>query len=83
MRNPFSDHPAAVGESYAEHLLAAARFGIRLIGAGLACLVHGLLPFLFERTGSNAVTALSSEMNARRPGASKREIGGRAHGARS
>ena len=53
----FRDHPASVGESYGEHLGAATGFGLRLIGAGLACLVHGLLPFLFVKTGSNAIRA--------------------------
>ena len=30
------DHPASVGETYPEHFLFASRFGLKLIGAGLA-----------------------------------------------
>jgi hypothetical protein len=30
--------------------------------ASLACLVHALLPFLFERTGSRAITQLHDRM---------------------
>lgn len=58
----FCDHPASVGESYGEHLDAATRFGLKMIGAGLCCLVHGLLPFLFVKTGSNAIRDLHGRM---------------------
>ena len=58
----FNDHPASVGESYAEHLAAASGFGWRMILAGLACMVHGLLPFLFVRTGSEAIHDLHARM---------------------
>jgi hypothetical protein len=36
----------------------ASRFGLKLIGAGLAALVHGLLPFAFESTASRTVKEL-------------------------
>ena len=58
----FTDHPASVGESYTEHLAHAACFGVRMIAAGIACLVHALLPFLFVRTGSVAITELNDRM---------------------
>ncbi|MDP2322666.1 MAG: DUF6356 family protein, partial [Gammaproteobacteria bacterium] len=43
MKSPlslFTEHPASVGESYIEHLISATGFSLRMIGAGLACLVH-------------------------------------------
>lgn len=58
----FNGHPATVGETYGEHLAAASGFGLRMILAGIACLVHGLLPFLFTRTGSNAIGELHTRM---------------------
>ena len=58
----FTEHPASVGESYGEHLLQASSFGGHMILAGLACLMHGLLPFLFVRTGSAAIAALHTRM---------------------
>ena len=61
----FNEHPESVGESYWQHLMAAATFGLRMVAGGLACLVHGLLPFLFERTGSNCVADLHQRMVAR------------------
>ena len=64
----FTEHPASVGESYGEHLGRALYFGLRMVFAGIACLVHGVLPFLFVRTGSRAITELNDRMVAsRRP----------------
>ena len=70
MRWSLTEHPAAVGETYLQHMGIALRFSARLVLAGLACLAHGLLPFLFTRTGSSTVSALYAEMVAhsdRRP----------------
>jgi hypothetical protein len=63
----FSEHPASVGESYTEHLVHAGSFGARMVFAGLACLVHGVLPFLFVRTGSRAISELNDRMISNRP----------------
>ena len=51
-----------MGESYTEHLLRAVYFGTRMLFAGMACLVHGVLPFLFVRTGSRAIAELNDRM---------------------
>ncbi|MEQ1494202.1 MAG: DUF6356 family protein [Novosphingobium sp.] len=58
----FTEHPASVGESYGEHLAMASGFGLRMILGGCACLIHGLLPFLFVKTGSAQVSALHQTM---------------------
>jgi hypothetical protein len=58
----FTEHPASVGESYSEHLFRAVYFGTRMVFAGVACLVHGVLPFLFVRTGSRAIAELNDRM---------------------
>lgn len=63
---PFTRHPASVGESWSEHARAAGGFGLAMVAGGLACLVHAVLPFLFERTGSDTVAALHRRMAARR-----------------
>ena len=71
----FTEHPASVGESYFEHLLHAVCFGSRMVFAGVACLVHGVLPFMFVRTGSRAITELNERMiSQRRPAASLHPI---------
>ena len=62
----FTAHPASVGESYGEHLATATNFGFRMVLAGVACMLHGLLPFVFVRTGSRAVSELNAQLIARR-----------------
>jgi hypothetical protein len=62
----FTEHPASVGESYGEHLWRASWFSGKLLLAGGACFVHALLPFLFVKTGSNAISELHSAMVANR-----------------
>ena len=47
----FVDHPRSVGETYGEHFAVATGFGLRLIAAGLACLVHACVPAWFTRIG--------------------------------
>ncbi len=64
----FTEHPASVGESYGEHMGRAACFGLRMMAAGIACLVHALLPFLFVRTGSAAIAELNDRMVVNRRG---------------
>jgi hypothetical protein len=66
MKLSFTEHPASVGESYLQHLRQAGRFAIGMIGAGLACLVHAILPFLFIQTGSSMVSGLYGRMVAHR-----------------
>jgi hypothetical protein len=66
MANPFTAHPATVGESYTEHLGVATRFGARMILGGLGALIHGVFPFLCTTTGSRTVAALHGEMVAKR-----------------
>lgn len=58
----FLEHPRSVGESYLEHQRHALGFGWSLLLAALACLVHALVPGLFVRTGSTAVTRLHERM---------------------
>jgi len=52
----FLDHPRSVDESYFEHLLFAGGFALRLLGAGVAALVHALVSCLFEKTASQLIT---------------------------
>ena len=60
--NPFTRHPHDIGESYGDHMGRAAASGFRLIGCGIACLVHAVFPFLFERTGSETVRHLNATL---------------------
>ena len=66
MNRLFHDHPNSVGESYTEHMGVAFGFGFRMVLAGLACLVNGVLPFLFVKTGSGTISLLHDRMVANR-----------------
>ncbi len=58
----FREHPAAVGVTYGQHCRRALRFGLHMIVAGIACVVHGICPFLFTHTASEAIGKLSDEL---------------------
>ena len=58
MTNPFTAHPASVGETYGQHLRFALRFGARMTLGGVAAIVHAFLPFLFQTTASRINDAL-------------------------
>lgn len=62
MTRLFTRHPASVGETYLQHLRTALSFGLRMLGGGVACLVHSLLPFLFVRTASRCIEQLHDRM---------------------
>lgn len=62
----FTEHPASVDETYFEHFLVATSFSLRMFTASLACLVHAVLPFLFVKTGSEAIESLYDRMVANR-----------------
>lgn len=65
MLDAFNRHPSSVGETYGEHLAQASGFGMTMITAGAACLVHAIFPFWFEKTASHCVQRLHAQMAAR------------------
>ena len=58
IRRLFLDHPESVGESFTEHFGVASSFGLTMIAAGCASLVHAFVPALFKTTGSRTVARL-------------------------
>jgi hypothetical protein len=62
----FTEHPAAVGETYGGHLRAACSIAVRLLVGGAGCLVHALLPFLLQRAASDCVSELHERLIVRR-----------------
>ena len=51
----FLSHPATVEESYFEHMIFAGRFGLTLLVAAGAALIHAVIPMLFEKTAGNLI----------------------------
>jgi hypothetical protein len=64
VRNPFTAHPSDVGESYLEHGAFACRYGAKMTLGGVAAFIHGLLPFLFQTTGSRITRELHATLEA-------------------
>ncbi len=52
----FTDHPRSLGLSWTGHAAGALRIGGKLIGAGLAAIVHALVPGCFTDTAGRIVT---------------------------
>ena len=52
-------HLARAGETYFQHLRFALLVGFTTIGAGLACVIHAIVPALCERTCSRTLGQLS------------------------
>ena len=63
MRNPFTTHPASVGETYVHHFIFAFKFGAKMAVGGLAAMVHAFFSFLCVTTASRKL----DQLNALRP----------------
>lgn len=64
--HPFKSHPESVGESYFQHMRCACGFGFKMLAGGIACIAHGIFPFLFTHTGSDTVQSLHGDLSERR-----------------
>ncbi len=62
LKRLFCEHPGTANETYFEHLLFACGFGLRMIFGGLACIIHGIFPFLCVWTGSQSVCDLHEQL---------------------
>ena len=59
------DHLESVHETYLQHLCFAAGIGLRLLGTGVAVILHGLFPAVFQYTGSREIFRLHDDLKAR------------------
>ncbi len=66
LKRLFTEHPATVGESYFGHMGQAFSFAGEMLVCGFACLIHGIFPFLFVKTGSEAIKRLNMRMVLKR-----------------
>jgi Family of unknown function (DUF6356) len=69
LRRLFTDHPRSLGMSWAEHGVGAAKISAELIGAGLAALVHAIVPGWFTETAGRTVTRIYDHIQSRKAGA--------------
>lgn len=61
----FLNHPRAVGETYAQHFVFAARFAAKLLAASFAAAVHAVVPRFFEKTASRMIQEMCDELKSR------------------
>ena len=66
MKNIFTKHPNEVGETYVQHGFQAMRYSLTFLFLFVIALVHAILPFLFEKTASDIVCEMSSDMECRK-----------------
>ena len=59
----FTEHPRSLGMSWAEHG----------VGAGVACLVHAVVPGWFTQTAGKTVTRIYDHIQSRKAGAADPE----------
>ena len=62
----FTEHPHSMDETYFEHLICAAGYGMRMIFAGFAAIIHSIFPFLFETTASDLAREITGDVKSRR-----------------
>jgi hypothetical protein len=64
-RRLFLSHPQQVGESYFQHQRVALSFALPLLGAGVAALVHAVIPAVCERTAGDIIRTLHGRLEKR------------------
>jgi len=66
MKNPFTEHPNSLNETYTEHCITAIKFSGWMLLASIACFIHSIFPFLFQCTASTIVKKLYAKMTIER-----------------
>ncbi len=69
IRRLFVEHPRSLGMGWAEHGFGAAKISAELMGAGLAALVHAIVPGWFTETAGRTVTRIYEHIQSRKAGA--------------
>ena len=54
----YQEHLNEVNETYLQHRWIAFKIGFTMLVTGVFCLIHGLVPGLFKKTGSNQISKM-------------------------
>jgi hypothetical protein len=65
MFKKIKDHLDSVDETYFQHMFHAFSYGLKLIAAGLAALLHAICPAIFQTTASRIVAGLNEQLQSR------------------
>ena len=66
MTNKFTEHPKAVGETYAAHFKIAFKVAVRLFFASMCQVTHAILPFV-KPPGGTDIDSLVKFLEERSP----------------
>ena len=66
LKRIFTDHPHSIGETYFLHMKHAMCFGVTILLAGLACMIHAIIPCLFVTTASQTIKRLALKFDQRK-----------------
>ena len=58
----FTEHLNSVDENYFQHMIVSFSFSLLMFKGFVACFIHALLPFCFEKTGSNIIKDMHKNM---------------------
>ena len=59
----FLKHPEEQNMTYFEHLKHSCSYAVQAVGCSLVFFVHGVVPCLFQKTGSTMVEHLHDQLN--------------------
>jgi hypothetical protein len=62
----FTEHPRALGMTWASHAGGAVKIGFELLGAGVAAMVHAAVPGWFTDTAGKTVTRIYDHIQSRK-----------------
>jgi hypothetical protein len=65
MNKLFTEHPHLAGETYWQHFRFALGAGMKMMVAGVICILHGCFPFIFEHTASNIIIPLAKQLETK------------------
>ena len=65
MKNPFTEHPNSVGESYFNHMGHALSYFVKLLFITIVTFVHAFFPFLFVNTASTMIKKINKHLENR------------------
>lgn len=63
----FTKHPEEQSMSYFEHLKHACGFSVQALGCSIVFMIHGIVPCLFENTGSVMAASLHGQLQGTPP----------------
>ena len=69
----FLEHPRSLGMSWAAHGIGALAIGARLVGAGVACIIHAVVPAVFTQTAGKTISDMHDHMTRRKADAANPE----------